>query len=393
MNNNIDNNMNDEKIVKVAFSGKVLPSTSEDFEKLFEGVTNNEGKKLQFEDKLKMVIQLAKEKMLENELNLEKDSREDFDLDIKSERTRIGLGIEMISRALESIETNVKAQITNFKAELASDVLFNAKAMNNNTVKLLEDFQEDYANLSQQNQETVQEKENISAELEEAKSQIKALESKLEACEMKLEKAENAFAKATKTIEEKDIAIAKIQDKYNAQLEKNDELRDAKDTLETELNTIHKKHSEEVSLLESKIEELQNNVSQLDLEKSKLNTELDAKVEKINNANSYIKRIKEELENCKNEVSEYKISVNVKDKEVQMLNENIADLKEIITELKNEKTEIEKENKELSIKSNEIDMQNKNLIEDTRQASTKIEELEEVIITLKQENEKLKAQK
>ena len=69
--NNIDENKN-EKVVKVAFSGKVLPATSEDFEKLFEGATTEDGKKLQFEDKLKMVIKLAKEKMLEDELKLEK---------------------------------------------------------------------------------------------------------------------------------------------------------------------------------------------------------------------------------------------------------------------------------------------------------------------------------
>ena len=88
-NLNIDNKNNGnvevktEKKAKIAFSGKVLPATSQQFEALFKGMTKEDGSKLQFEDKLIRLIEAAEEKFADDKLQLEEKVKNSLEFDLK----------------------------------------------------------------------------------------------------------------------------------------------------------------------------------------------------------------------------------------------------------------------------------------------------------------------
>ena len=232
---NIDENKK-EKATKVAFSGKVLPATSEDFEKLFEGVTTEDGKKLQFEDKLKMVIKLAKEKMLEDELQLEKESKEEVTLDIEEEKKSMELVANIISRTINNLELKAKAQFTDFKTSLATDVILNAKNTNANTIKLLEDFKNEYSLIAKEKEELSESLNVKDEEISKLKEQIKVLEADLIESNNKTKELEEIYNKVVIEADEYKETVETITDKFTSQLEKNDKLRDTKEKLEQELS-------------------------------------------------------------------------------------------------------------------------------------------------------------
>lgn len=370
-----DDTKANEKQAKIAFSGKVLPTTSQEFEKLFKGIEKEGKGKLQFEDKLLMLIDAAREKFADDKLQLEEKVKKSVEFDLEEEKSQLESLIGQLNDLVAGFEGKAKRQLASFKNTISNEVIVKAQKENQNTLNLLDEFRFENDKIQMNNT-------RLQAELLEKDEMVLTLEEQLRDTAIEhlrvkelLEKCQTENEKCKAELSSVKEGLSSMQVKFNSQLEKNDLLRDEKEQLEIKLSHIESEHSKEVEVLRAKIEEL--TVLNNDLEGFKVKSE-EMKVQ--------LSDMSLTMHEKDNEINELKADVKVSQKEIEMLKENLIEVKDV-------KVKLEAENKELNTSMKGLEVDYNVLMDNNKQALTKIKQAEVIINNLKQENANLKNSK
>lgn len=378
---------------KIAFSGKVLPSTSAEFEELFEGMTSTDGGKLKFEDKLLMLIDAAREKFADDKLKLEEDTKKSLEFDLKAEKSELEGLVSDMNVLINTFESKAKKQLASFKNKISSEVSVRAQLEKQNTIALLEEFRLDHVMIHAKNKkliDTINEKEEEIGTLNE---QVRDAYIELSKTSDKLKLVENENSKINSKIVILEKEHTAIKDKYTVQLDKNEELRDKKEMLEKELSGIDAKHQEEITKLMGIIEELKANNSTLEASETRLE-------EALKVAKEECVTIHQELDNSKKQISEKDIQLNELKTDVKVSQKEVEMLKANLDEVKESKSKLESENKELNNSLKELEVDHNRLIDNNKEVHKRMTRLIDENKTLKnslnqskEELHKLKSEK
>lgn len=359
-----------EKQTKIAFSGKVLPSTSQEFESLFEGMTKSDGTKLQFEDKLQMLIDAASEKFADDKLQLEEKVKNSLEFDLKEEKAEIETIIDSLHTLVNSFERKANKQLSTFKNTISNEAITKAQKNNQNTINLLSDFEFQNAKLKARNDKLTRELGEKEEELATTKEQLMGTGIEYARASELLEKTKTENIELKVELEDIKNQLSSIKEKFNAQLQKNDTLRDEKETLEKTLADINEKHNQKINSLQNEIAELKAINTELNNNKMQLETNLNmVKAEstdlKTQLENAFFKAVEKDAL-----INELKTDVKVSAKEIELLTVNLDELKET-------KIKLEQENKELNNSLKDLEVDHKMLIDNNRETLTIMKKLEE----------------
>lgn len=384
--NNENKEVKIEKQSKIAFSGKVLPSTSAEFEALFEGMTRDDGAKLQFEDKLLKLIDVAREKFADDKLQLEEKVKKSLEFDLEEEKNRIEDIINELNDLVSAFEGKAKKQLARFKNTISNDSIVKAQKENQNTIGLLEEFSCEYAIMNMKNQkldsQLTAKEEEVNALNEQLKNTMLELNSTRESLEQA--KTENIKIKAELEVVKEELSS--IQEKFNIQLQKNDTLRDVKEQLESTLADIEVKHDEEKSSLRDEIARLKALNTDLENEKLKLKSNLDISNNKVEDFSSQISQMTAKALEKDAQINELKTDVKVSQKEVEMLKVNLNEVKE-------SKNKLESENKELNNNLKELEVDYNRLIDNNKETHKRMTRIIDENKTLKETVNQLNSEK
>ena len=374
--NNIENeNKGVKKQTKIAFSGKVLPKTLQEFEELFANVSKEDGTKLQFEDKLLMMIDATNEKFAEDRLQLEEKVKKSVEFDLTEEKDELNQVLDSLHVLINGFERKAKKQLATFKNTISNEAILKAQKENQNTINLLEDFRFENAKKEEQ-------LNKITSELEVKKEALLTVEEQLRDTALEhvntkslLEEAKKKNEKLTTELETVKSELSSVAEKFNIQLQKNDTLRDEKETLAKSLSSVDEEYNNKIGILNNEIEELKNKISDLQAANIELNNSKAQLEANLNTAKNESDDLKEKLNNAlaeisnkDNNINELKTDVKVSNKEIEMLKANLGEIKEA-------KNKLELENKELNNSIKDLELEHKILIDNNREALSKIQEL------------------
>ncbi len=233
------------------------------------------------------------EKQIEEIQNKIKKDSEDVEK-LQEEITKIESEIEEINKKIEEMGGKKQIEIANKISEIKNKI--------SNSEFIIENDKKEIERIINRRRELIEEKQRIISEIKEKEKQISELNSELEKIESELMKVEKEFKEKEeikKNLDEMKNKLSQVEisiAKNKMLLEKMEEIRKEqikRKEIEEELNSLPKGYDEEISALNSKLNELRSKLNKLNERRVRVLSEIEHFTERVNRV---LKLLKNEID-------------------------------------------------------------------------------------------------